>query len=154
MSVLVDFVLKNTQRGSCQCGRCIDADPDVGPIEGHTVSVEFFEVGLAEGVEIGSEEFRKLVSEHSGEFSNVDPFDGEEHGFIELGGWIGDRALALQAMALGDILGVWRLRTPSNMLPAGMSDELRMSIAQSGMVTIIATEGEDPDLQPGLDKTD
>lgn len=143
MTALVDYVVKHTVRGACRCGRCCDRV--FGPDDEipHTVSVEFFEVGLSTSGMPDADEFRRLVEEHRGEFGEVDPFDGEEHGFMELGGWIGDQGIAMQAMALGDILGVWQLRTPTRMMGHTLPEGMGMAMAQSGMVTIIAGENSD-----------
>ena len=83
-------------------------------------------------------EFRRLVNEHEGAFGESNLFDGEEHNYIELGGWIGDQGLALLTMALGDMLGVWTLMTPTSMLGEIVPKDLRMNMASSGMVSIKA----------------
>ena len=77
---------------------------------------------------------------HISTYNEVNPLDGVEHSFIELGAWIGDQGLALMMMALGAHLGSWRLVTPSKVLP-GMASALLMSMAQQGMVTIMAERG-------------
>ncbi len=146
MSDLADFVMASVTRNSCECGRCADApdrdiNPDINPdtVSGkHSVSVEFFDVGLIDGLEPDAVEFRRLVNAQDGVFGEATLFDGEEHNYIELGGWIGDQGLALLTMALGDLLGVWTLMTPTSMLGELVPKELRMTMAGSGMVAIKA----------------
>ncbi len=141
MDTLAEFVQANTTRNSCECGRCVDAtdNPDTFPTK-HSVSVEFFEVGLIDGLEPDAVEFRRLVNEQKGVFGEVNLFDGEEHNYMELGGWIGDQGLALLTMALGDMLGVWTLMTPTSMLGEGIPKEMRMNMAGGGMVAIKAEQ--------------
>ena len=68
-----------------------------------------------------------------GEFCSVDVFDGQEHGYMELGGWIGDQGLAMMLMGLGAVLGLWRLTTPKML---GLPNDLVMLMAGAGMITI------------------
>lgn len=137
MDTLADFVMASVTRNSCECGKCVDStdDPDTFPTK-HSVSVEFFEVGLLDGLEPDVVEFRRLVNEHKSVFGEVDVFDGQEHNYIELGGWIGDQGLALLTMALGDMLGVWTLLTPTGILGDVVPKEFRMQMAGNGMVAI------------------
>ena len=85
------------------------------------------------------ERLRKLVQDNvKGAHCDVNIFDGEEHSYLELGGWIGDQGFALMLMGLGTLLGLWKLLTPRTMLPAGMPEDLIMEMAGSGMVAIKA----------------
>lgn len=131
---LADFVIASTERGECGCGLCIDRGDKPDP-QGHSVDNGFFVV--AKRGEPSVETFRALSRAHTGAFADVDPFDGNEHNYLELGGWIGDQGLALQYMALGALLGVFRLMTPKIMLP-GIDDALAQQMAGMGMVAIRA----------------
>jgi hypothetical protein len=71
----------------------------------------------------------------SGVFCSVDVLNGDEHGYIELGGWIGDQGLALRFMAIGVYLDIFTLLSPSTLMPDAPS-ELKKNMAQSGLVTI------------------
>lgn len=127
------YVFDHTTQSECSCGRCIDTGNSESP-SGKTISVEFFDVGFIGDVD--KEEFLKLLSEHKGEFCNIDFDDKKEHGYMEIGGWIGDQGLALRFMALGSFLGVFELMTPSNMMP-DLPQDMRMQLATNGMVTVI-----------------
>lgn len=104
---------------------------------GHTADLVFFKVALA-GAGVTPDEFLELSRSHEGEFGPCDPFDGQEHGFIELGGWLGDQGLALQYMGLGALLGVFELLTPRTMLGLPDGDPLALRMAGAGYVTVKA----------------
>lgn len=134
MSALMDYVINHTERGACLCGQCIDAppDPENHQPQGHTVDLFFFEVAKRNNP--SADTLRQLIKEHKGEFINVDPLDGNEHNYIELGAWIGDQGLAIELMGLGELLGLWRVFTPKK-LPF-LPQELQQQMARSGMVTM------------------
>jgi hypothetical protein len=92
-------------RGECQCGRCIDKGDAPDP-EGHTVSTGFFQVAAMN--DPSKEEFEQLVRAHPGDFTKLDMFAAPHH-FIEVGAFMGDQGLGMQMMALGHLLGSWRL---------------------------------------------
>ena len=131
---LSEYVQSNAVRGECRCGRCLDGGEEQP--SGHTADVYFFEVASANGAD--SEALRDLIKEHKGEFADADLFDGNEHSYIAIGAWIGDQGLALMLMGLGQVLGLWTLRTPK-MFP-GLSKELMDQMAGRGMVSIQATK--------------
>lgn len=136
MKELIDYIIKYAERGPCQCGKCSDAvpNPETKQPAGHTADLVFFKVSAKPGAD--AETLRRLVRENKdGACGDVDLFDGKEHGYFELGGWIGDQGLAMMLMGLGDVLGLWTLLTPSN-LP--ISDELKRTMAGTGMLSIIA----------------
>lgn len=141
MTALVDFIRNHVERGQCRCGKCIDAgDPNDQP-EGHTANLVFFEVALrdAEDRDALKAEFEQAVREQKPEFGDpVDLFDGNEHGYMELGGWIGDQGLALMTMGAGEILGCWDVLSPINMLKLPADDPMVRQLAGAGMVTIKA----------------
>ena len=138
MRDLIQFMTKHTARSRCQCGCCITDGPNKLPSSEHTVDMVFFNVMV-----VGSpdpDEFRRLVTTNkAGEFCDVDLFDGKEHNYMELGGWIGDQGVAMQLMALGQLLGLWRVITP---LMLGLPADLAMQMAGAGMVSMIAPNAE------------
>lgn len=129
---LQDYVIAHTERGECKCGRCADVGNKPDPI-GHTADTMFFKV--AKHGEPDADTFTKLARAHRGEFNSVDPFDGNEHSYIELGGWIGDQGLALMFMGLGSLLGVFQLLTPQTLMPF-LDDETKRQMAGMGMVAV------------------
>jgi hypothetical protein len=128
---ITDYIVAHVDRGECKCGKCIDVADKADPV-GHTADLVFFKVA-AKG-EPSADEFRRLTEQHKGEFADCNPFDGNEHGYMELGGWIGDQGLALMYMGLGAVLGVFELLTP-RLLP-GLPESLVMQMAGSGLVTV------------------
>ena len=134
MKTLRKFVEDHAERGTCRCGRCVDQPVDDVQPTGHTVDLIFFEVS-AKG-EPDTDELRRLITEsRQGEFCELDPWDGKEHSYIEVGAWIGDQGLAMMLMGLGAVLELWPLMTP-RMLP-GLPDALVQQMAERGMVSIM-----------------
>lgn len=123
--------MHHTERGECKCGKCIDVGSKADP-QGHTVDMVFFKV-VKRG-EPTPEEFMRLSAAHRGDFTSVDPFDGKEHSYLELGAWIGDQGLAMQYMALGCLLGVFTLLSPMTVLE--VEGPLAMQMAQAGYLSI------------------
>jgi len=136
---LAGYVKTHTDRGECRCGKCSDHEIFDYPVKpdpvGHTVDMIFFPVSAINNPT--AEEFINLTKSHKGEFGEVNPLDGKEHNYMELGGWLGDQGLALMYMALGSLLGVFSLLTPKTVLPPGLPEELIMNMAGSGFVSII-----------------
>ena len=151
MNELIDYIKAHADRGACQCGKCfvivdgVDGEPDLAVIKnpekhqpiGHTADMIFFKVGNGV-VPAKADDLRKLVIAHKGEFNDVNLFDGKEHNYLELGGWIGDQGLALTLMGLGALLGLWRLHTPKTLLGDDVDPGMAMQMAGSGLVTISA----------------
>ncbi len=134
MKELREFVMAHAERGTCRCGKCIDHPGEDKQPEGHTADMVFFEVSTKDNPD--ADEMRRLIAESKqGDFCELDPFDGKEHSYMEVGGWIGDQGLALMFMGLGHVLGLWPLMTPK-MLP-GLPDDLVQMMAGQGMVTIM-----------------
>lgn len=96
------------------------------------IDVGFF--GVVPQIEDGEteslkEKFMRLVAEsHAGAFSTLNPFDGKDHGYIEVGGWIGDQEMAMRFMALAEHFGEVTVLTPKKVLgdkiDAAMEDQL------------------------------
>lgn len=139
MGELHEFVRNHTVRGDCTCGLCFDGKDNPEQPEGHTADLIFFKV--AKVGDPNKATLRRLIEDNNlGDFADVDLFDGKEHGYIELGAWIGDQGLALMLMGLGTLLGLWKLMTPRTILPAGSADEdLIMQMAGQGLVTVISS---------------
>jgi hypothetical protein len=77
-----------------------------------------------------------IANARDGAFCNLDPLDGEEHSYLQVGGWIGDQGMALMFMGLGEILGLWKVVQPKLL---GLPDDLAMQLAGAGMVCIKST---------------
>lgn len=101
------------------------------------VDIEFFGVKVVD--EPSAESLKSLVaSNNAGEFgSEVDLFDGQEHNYINLGGWIGDQGYALMLMALGSHLKVWELLTPEKLMPF-LDEAMKKQMAGMGMISIVS----------------
>lgn len=144
---LHEYVRNHTERSSCRCGscgKCIDAPPgpertvEIGKmLANHTVNMYFFDVSSRNNPT--PEEFVALTQSHQGEFADVNPLDGKEHSYIELGGWIGDQGLAIQYMALGQLLGLWQTMTPAAILDVNDPEQKSLAdqMAGMGMVSIL-----------------
>jgi len=129
---LADYVTKHIERGPCQCGKCFDAvrNPENKQPKGHTADLIFFKVRKTNNPD--AEEFRKLIEKKFPHW-----LDGKEHSYLQIGGDIGDQGLALMTMGLGELLGIWNLLTPENMMPF-VNERLKMEIAGLGYITIKA----------------
>ena len=138
MSSLIDYVLMHAVRGECQCGRCFDnsGTPQNNQPNGHTADLCFFKMAAANNP--SKDELTVLIKSHRGNYNEVDLFDGKEHSYIEIGGWIGDQGLALMLMGLGEILGIWRLMTPKTIFK-NFPEDMQMEMAGNGYVTVMAT---------------
>lgn len=143
---LIDFVLRHTGRGACICGRCADAPANpknVQPTGEHTADLVFFKVCAIDSP--NAEDFVRYLIAHKGVHCECNPLDGKEHGYMELGGWIGDQGTALMCMGLGAILGIWCLFTPYTVLP-GIPEHQALDMAGAGYITVKArsteTQGE------------
>ncbi len=127
---LIDYVQSHSVRGTCRCGQCVDhSGVDIQP-NGHTADLVFFQVASNGG---DPEKLKALVNAVEDATFPVNLFDGQEHGYIEIGGWIGDQGLAMMLMGLGSVLGLWRLITPKML---GLPDAMAMQMAGMGMVVI------------------
>ena len=121
MKNLLDFINKHCQQV---------------PLGEGDLDIEFFGVKIIENPSNGS--LKELVQANKqGEFgTDFDLFDGKEHNFINLGGWIGDQGYALRLMALGYHLELWELLTPNKLMPF-LDDEMKSKMAGMGMISII-----------------
>jgi hypothetical protein len=128
---LNEYVLYHTERGECQCGKCIDKGSKSDPI-GHTVDIFSFKLTTRNNPTVF--EFINLIKTHKGVHCDCDPLDGKEHSYIELGAWIGDQVIALRFMGLGTLLEVFKLITPKTI--KGLPDDLMRQMAGVGFITV------------------
>ena len=138
MSDLIKYIREHIVRGTCTCGKCIDAgkNPEKHQPIGHTADVQFFKVALKNNPD--KNKLKKLIEKNNGVFDNeLNLFDGDEHSYIEIGRWIGDQGDALLLMGLGKLLGLWNLLTPNSMLGDLVGDDLKKQMAGMGMVSIM-----------------
>lgn len=107
---------------------------DEKEIQGGFADLTFFKVYAKDNP--SAEELRELVTKaYFGDFADVNLFDGKEHNYLELGGWIGDQGCALALMGLGKILGLWDLLCPAML---NLPPDLAKQMAGQGMISIIA----------------
>jgi hypothetical protein len=78
---------------------------------------------------------KMLIAEQKGDQVDLNIFDGKEHSYIEIGGWIGDQGVAMRFMGMLSLMEMATLMTPLNMLP-GLPDDLAVKMAQQGFITI------------------
>ncbi len=135
MSKLGEYIIQHAVRGECQCGQCIDKGEAPDP-NGHVADMVFFKVSLKGDPD--ADVLRGLLTEHPGDFGQVDVFDGAEHNYIELGGWLGDQGMALMLMGLGSLLGLWELLTPLTVMPPGLAPAVVQQMAGAGMIAVCA----------------
>lgn len=135
MNALAKYVYDHTERGECKCGKCADVGDSSDPT-GHTIDMVFFKVVVKGNTNL--DEFKSLSAESKhGDFADVDPFDGKEHNYMELGAWIGDQGLAMLYMALGVRLGAFNLLSPALL---GLSGPEALQFAQMGLLAIQAKQ--------------
>jgi hypothetical protein len=137
---LSSYIEAHTTRGECDCGACFDRVERPDPT-GHAADVVFFRVVATDGPDLDT--FVNMTRVHHGVFSQCDPFDGQEHGYIPLGGWLGSQDIALRYMGLGALLGVFHLLTPYTVLGKDTPKELAMMAAQGGLVTVKVKVGKE-----------
>ena len=134
-----EFVAAYVQRGECKCGLCFDAKPNphLRQPKGHTADMVFFKVKLnpnGNSMDNLESELRRIIQSDYAQY-----LDGKEHGYMEIGGDVGDQGIALQLMGAGHLLGLWDLITPKTLLP-DMPSDFHMSMAGGGLITIQAEE--------------
>lgn len=138
METVNEYVLKHCERGECTCGRCSDVNPNAPDfkVDAHTADLIFFNVRAKDDAQAGN--LRAVIEAHVGAFCELNPFDGKEHNYIEIGGWIGDQGQALMLMGLGHIIGLWQLLTPRSVLGKMATEEMVQNLAGVGIVSIVA----------------
>lgn len=141
MKELIEYINDYAVEGECQCGKCADGmeNAEDHQPEGDIVDMVFFNVGAGVGVEKG--QLEELVKANvKGVHCDVNMFDGKEHSYLEVGGWVGDQKTALMLMGLGAILGLWNLLTPKTMVAPGLDDDVVKGMAAMGMVAVKAAK--------------
>ena len=134
---LTEYARVYSNRGECQCGQCIDRGNKLDP-QGHVADLMFFKVALK--ADPNAETLKRLIADHKPEFNDpIDLFDGNEHGYMEIGAWIGDQSYTLVLMGMGHLLGLWDLLTPNSVMP-DLPADLKMQMAGAGMISIRATK--------------
>jgi hypothetical protein len=130
---LLTFILSHTDKGDCQCPDCLASDTYRRPDPSGGVDLVFFKVGLLG--EVSAADFISYARAHAERHAlELDPFDGEEHSFIELGGWLGDQQAALRFIGMGAALGLFEVLTPYDFVP-GADAALANQLASRGYVT-------------------
>lgn len=123
MKQLINYIRENSETLTRHSGK--DGAVDVG----------FFEVVAKKGAD--AQTLKDLVAQNrTGAFNSVDPFDGYEHGYMELGGWIGDQRLALTFMGLSAALGITDVLSPKTMLGNDLPSDLEDMLLGEGLLTI------------------
>lgn len=102
---LINYVHEHTDRGECQCGKCLDkgADRDAPP---HSVDCGFFWVSARN--DPTADALNKLLLEN---YPSPDRLK-EGTSFIEIGGELGDQGTAILLLGLGELTGLWKIATP------------------------------------------
>lgn len=140
MNPLIQFIHDHVETGACTCGRCGPVPENPGPNAEHTADLIFFKVAIK-----GEPDATKLVSlitQHKGEFADLNLFDGQDHSYINVGAWISDQGTALMLMGLGSLLKLWELRTPLTMIDKNMNPAMAHAMAGAGWVTICFTKND------------
>ncbi len=128
---MIDELAEYVEKHTTPVSRSVDNDNSA-------VDVGFFKVLIDEKAD--TETFRSLIkSSLKGEFDVViDPLDGDEHRYIELGAWIGDQELAMRFMALTSHFKMAQLLTPKVMMGQNIDPALESKLLNAGYCTIRA----------------
>lgn len=121
---LVDYTTRHICQNICECVKCKDHG---STLDKHTVDMIFFIVGM-KGLP-NKKRFAKLAK-------GVMP-SHKEMNYHEMESHVGDRGSAILIMALGHLLGVWKLLTPKDMYPE-KTTETHKELALAGLITIKA----------------
>ncbi len=124
MEQLIRYIQEHSRRGECQCGKCVDKQPD-GDAPPHSADVCFFRVSATQ--DASAEELDRLLRAH---YPDMERFR-QGPSYIEIGGVLGDQGTALQLIGLGAVLELWRVASPKVL---GFSAAEAMDLAGSGFV--------------------
>jgi hypothetical protein len=132
---LHQYVLENTIRGACTCGKCIDApdNPEQKQPEGHTVDMAFFKVSKRDTAD--AKTFRSLVETEYPHW-----LEGGERSFIQMGAEMGDQGIAIATIALGDLLDVWQALTPAKL---SVPPEAAIRMAEMGLLSLYSVKNSE-----------
>ena len=143
MDTLPQYIANHTE--------CIQNDKQLTPIElSKTADLISFKIKITNNP--CAKELKELVTDFKGNDGiftkfNTDtkilelfnPFDGEEHSYIELGAWLGHQHLALEFIGLCCLLNIATLLTPDTILPPNSIDKsMRLKMAGMGLITMMA----------------
>lgn len=124
----IAYILGYSERRACTCNACFGSNPDSEAR--HFTLNGFFPVKI-----VGNptkEKFTQLA-----EAAGVWPYN-TEMSYIQMGAELGDQGLALQAMAMGDLLKAWVMMTPRRILGNLINEQTEKSMLGMGMVTVKA----------------
>jgi hypothetical protein len=124
MQNLIEYIVAHTARGECQCGKCFDKRSD-RPAPEHSVNVHFFWVSAVDGPT--KEGLLALLQR---EYPDMDRLK-RGPSYIEIGGAIGDQALALRLIGLGGLVKLWPVITPELL---GIAEPEASELAGGGFV--------------------
>ena len=93
------------------------------------VDMHFFVVGVAKDE---AEKYRQEIADWMRSNYTAEELQGEIP-YTALGGAIGDQGLAMRLMALGQVLGLWKVLTPEVM---GIPEPMASEMAGMGFITI------------------
>ena len=124
MEQLIEYIHKHTERGECQCGKCIDNKPDREP-SGPSVDVHFFWVSTR-----NDPTKNELLALLEAEYPEMDRLRGGPS-YIEIGGVIGDQGDALRLIGLGELVGLWKAITPKSLHMEGSQADM---LAGQGLI--------------------
>lgn len=123
---LIQYILTNSNRGECQCGKCCDKAPD-RDAPAHNVNVHFFWVSKDDKCD--PDELRRLIIAG---YPDVERLKAGPS-YIEIGGALGSQDIALRLMGLGELCGLWDVITPAKLRMEGpIADQM----AGNGFVMI------------------
>lgn len=111
------------------------------------VDVYFFTVKAAPGANAAT--LQALVRAHKGVHVEVDLFDGKEHGYPEIGAWLGSQEAALALIGLGTQLELWQLLSPRTMLGVDVPAEVEETLAGQGLISLQAFPAPSASVKPG-----
>ena len=116
--------------------KCLASEEEKGSAP--QVDVYMFKVAFKPKEQIDKAAFEELIKTHEPAFGErLNPFDGKEYGYIELGGWIGDQRDALIFIALCDHLGLAKALHPGNLMPF-MPKDIQNMLAGQGKICLMA----------------
>jgi hypothetical protein len=105
-------------------------------LNGGGTDMYFFNVKAAPGAD--AVKLAELIRAHKGAHVEVDVFDAKEHGYIEIGAWLGSQEDALALMGLGVELELWKLLSPRTMVSRKVPADLEDRMVGMGLLSLQA----------------
>jgi len=140
MQALINYILAHTNRGECQCGLCVDKQPD-RPAPQHSADVFFFWVSAVN--DPSADSLRNLLEL---EYPSLDKLQ-QGPSYIEIGAELGHQEIALRLIGLGGLVGLWRVVTPAFF---GFEGEGAREMAGMGMVMCSGLKPKEESDAPGI----